>query len=150
VSFLLDANVAPEIRKKVSNAGVEAWLDSASAGELYLSVVVVGEISQGIERLARRDPAQADVFEQWLTQLVDAWGDRIVPVTADVAQIWGRLNVPDPVPVVDGLLAATALAHNWTLVTRNGKDVASTGVLSAGAAPHWRRGTFAQLLSSPR
>jgi hypothetical protein len=128
VNFLLDTNVVSEIRKKVPNAGVEAWFDSVSADELYLSVLVVGEIRQGIGRLSRRDPVQADVFEQWLTELVDAYGDRIVPVTVDVAQIWGRLNVPDPVPVVDGLLAATALAHNWTLVTRNGKDVASTGV----------------------
>jgi toxin FitB len=125
VSFLLDTNVVSEIRKKVPNAGVEAWFDSVSADELYLSVLVVGEIRQGIERLARREPAQAEGFEQWLTELVDAYGDRIVPVTAEVAQIWGRLNVP--VPVVDGLLAATALAHNWTLVTRNGRDVASTG-----------------------
>lgn len=128
MSFLLDTNVVSEIGKKVPNAGVEAWFDAVSADGLYLSVLVVGEIRQGIERLARRDPAQAEVFEQWLTELVDVYGDRIVPVTADVAQIWGRLNVPDPVPVVDGLLAATALAHNWTLVTRNGKDVASTGV----------------------
>ena len=128
MNFLLDTNVVSEIRKKVPNAGVEAWFDSVSADALYLSVLVVGEIRQGIERLSRRDPVQAEVFEQWLTELVDAYGDRIVPVTVDVAQIWGRLNVPDPVPVVDGLLAATALAHNWTLVTRNGKDVASTGV----------------------
>ena len=128
MSFLLDTNVVSEIRKKVPNAAVEAWFDSVSADDLYLSVLVVGEIRQGIERLARSDPAQAEVFEQWLAQLVDTYGDRIMPVTADVAQVWGRLNVPDPVPVVDGLLAATALAQNWTLVTRNGKDVASTGV----------------------
>src|SRR5437763_17067077 len=104
MSFLLDTNVVSEIRKKVPNAGVEAWFDSVSADDLYLSVLVVGEIRQGIERLARRDPAQAGVFEQWLTQLVDVYGDRIVPITADIADIWGRLNVPDPVPVVDGLL----------------------------------------------
>jgi toxin FitB len=128
VSFLLDTNIVSEIRKKVPNSGVEAWFGSVPADELYLSVLVVGEIRQGIERLARRDLAQAEVFEQWLTQLVAAHGDRIVPVTADVAQVWGRLNVPDPLPVVDGLLAATALAHGWTLVTRNGKDVAATGV----------------------
>jgi hypothetical protein len=95
---------------------------------LFLSVLVVGEIRRGIERLARRDSVQAKVFEQWLSQLVDVYGDRIIPITADVADVWGRLNVPDPVPVVDGLLAATALVHGWTLVTRNIDDVASTGV----------------------
>lgn len=128
MSFLLDTNVIFEIRNKVPNAGVEAWFGSVSASDLYLSVLVVGEIRQGIDRLARRDPVQAEVFERWLTQLADLYSDRIVPITADVAQAWGRLNVPDPVPVVDGLLAATALVHGWTLVTRNGSDVASTGV----------------------
>jgi hypothetical protein len=128
VSFLLDTNVISEIRKKVPNAGVEAWFGSVLASDLYLSVLVVGEIRQGIDRLARRDPVQAEVFERWLAQLTDLYGDRIMPVTADVAQAWGRLNVPNPVPAVDGLLAATALVHGWTLVTRNGSDVASTGV----------------------
>ena len=128
MSFLLDTNVVSEIRKKVPNAGVEAWFASVPADELYLSVLAVGEIRQGIERLARRDPAQAEVFEQWLAQLVDVFSDRIVPITADVADGWGRLNVPDPIPVVDGLLAATALVHDWMFVTRNGRDVASTGV----------------------
>jgi len=128
VSFLLDTNVVSEIRKKVPNAGVSAWFASVSATDLFLSVLVVGEIRQGIERLARRDSVQAKIFEQWLGQLVDVYGDRIIPITADVAEVWGRLNVPDPVPVVDGLLAATALVHGWTLVTRNVGDVASTGV----------------------
>jgi len=66
-------------------------------------------------------------FEQWLGRLVHAYGDRIVPITARVAEAWGRLNVPDPVPVVDGLMAATALVHDWTLVTRNVDDAASIG-----------------------
>jgi predicted nucleic acid-binding protein len=128
MSFLLDTNVVSEIRKKVPNAGVSAWFASVRATDLFLSVLVVGEIRQGIERLARRDSVQAKIFEQWLGQLVDVYGDRIIPITADVAEVWGRLNVPDPVPVVDGLLAATALVHGCTLVTRNVGDVASTGV----------------------
>lgn len=128
MSFLLDTNVVSEIRKKAPDAGVEAWFASVSPGELYLSVLVVGEIRQGIGRLVRRDPGQAEVFERWLGQLVEGYRDRIVPVTVDVAERWGRLNVPDPVPVVDGLMAATALVHGWTLVTRNTADIASTGV----------------------
>lgn len=127
MSFLLDTNIVSEIRKKVPNAGVSAWFASVPASELFLSVMVVGEIRQGIERLAQRDSAQSEVFEQWLGQLIDVYGDRIVPVTAEVAEVWGRLNVPDPLPVVDGLQAATALVHGWTLVTRNINDVASTG-----------------------
>jgi toxin FitB len=131
VSYLLDTNVVSEIRKKAPDPGVAAWFASVPADELFLSVLVIGEIRQGIERLARRDLAQAEIFEQWLNRLVHAYGDRIVPVTARVAEAWGRLNVPDPVdpvPVVDGLMAATALAHDWTLVSRNIADVASTGV----------------------
>ena len=128
MSFLLDTNVISEIRKRKPDTGVAAWFASVSADELFLSVLVVGEIRQGVTRLARRDKAQAETFEHWLDQLVEAYGDRIAPITSDVAQMWGCLNVPDPLPVVDGLLAATALVHGWTLVTRNIDDVESTGV----------------------
>ena len=145
MSFLLDTNVVSEIRKKAPNPGVSAWFASVPADELFLSVLVVGEIRQGIERLARRDPAQAVIFEQWLRQLVDAYGDRVVPITAPVAEAWGRLNVPDPVPIVDGLMAATALVHGWTLVTRNASDVVSTGAqlldpFAGGSPPGNSRG----------
>ncbi len=128
MSFLLDTNVVSEIRKKVPDPGVSGWFATAPADKLFLSVLVVGEIRQGVERLARRDPAQAETFERWLGQLVDGYGDRIVPITIRIAETWGRLNVPDPVPVVDGLMAATALVHDWTLVTRNVSDITSTGV----------------------
>jgi toxin FitB len=128
VSFLLDTNVVSEIRKHPPDTGVASWFASVPADELFLSVLVVGEIRQGVARLARRDPAQAEIFEGWLSQLVDSYGDRLVPVTERIAQAWGRLNVPDPVPVVDGLMAATALVHDWTLVTRNVSDIRSTGV----------------------
>ena len=128
MSYLLDTNVVSEVRKKTPDLGVATWFASVSADELFLSVLVVGEIRQGIERLVRRDPAQAEIFEQWLSRLLHSYGDRIIPITARVAQTWGRLNVPDPAPVVDGLMAATALVHDWTLVTRNIDDVESTGV----------------------
>jgi toxin FitB len=128
VSFLLDTNVVSEIRKREPHSSVSRWFSSVPERELFVSVLVIGEIRQGVDRLARRDPAQAEVFERWLAQLVAVYDDRIVPITTDVADAWGRLNVPDPVPVVDGLLAATALVRGWTLVTRNANDVASTGV----------------------
>ena len=140
MSFLLDTNVVSEIRRQAPDAGVAAWFASVPADRLFLSVLVVGEIRQGIERLARRDPAQAEIFERWLSQLLDGYGDRLVPITDRIAQAWGRLNVPDPVPVVDALMAATALVHDWTLVTRNVSDVRSTGVrlldpFSGGSEP---------------
>jgi predicted nucleic acid-binding protein len=128
VTFLLDTNVVSEIRKRSPDPNVAAWIAAVPASELFLSVLVVGELRAGVQRLARRDPAQAGMIDDWLQRLVTAYGDRIVPVTVDIAEVWGRLNVPDPLPVVDGLLAATALAHGWTLVTRNTADVASTGV----------------------
>ncbi|MEO7196129.1 MAG: type II toxin-antitoxin system VapC family toxin, partial [Pseudonocardiaceae bacterium] len=127
MSFLLDTNVLSELRKRAPDVGVAAWFDSVDSGQLYLSVLTVGEIRQGICRLHRRDQAQAAVFDRWLAGVVRTYSDRVVPVTAAVAQEWGRLNVPDPVPVVDGLLAATAKVHDWTLVTRNIGDVAGTG-----------------------
>lgn len=127
MSFLLDTNVVSEIRKKTPDPGVATWFASVPADRLFLSVLVVGEIRQGIARLARRDPAQAQNFDDWLSELVDGYGDRIIPITAQIAEVWGRLNVPDPVPVVDGLMAATALVHDWTLVTRNVHHVGSTG-----------------------
>ena len=127
MSYLLDTNIVSEIRKRTPHPAVSAWFASVPSNQLFLSVLAIGEIRQGIDRLARRDPRQAEILERWLGQLVHAYVDRIVPVTIEVAGIWGRLDVPDPVPVVDGLLAATALAHGWTLVTRNTADVAATG-----------------------
>ena len=128
MSFLLDTNVLSEARKPAGDANVRAWLASVRGTELYLSVLVVGEIRQGIERLRRRDPPQAAVFEAWLATLRRDYADRILPVTAEIAEEWGRLNVPDPVAAIDGLLAATAHVHGLTLVTRNTADVARTGV----------------------
>ena len=128
MAFLLDTNVISEARKPAPDPNVRAWLDSVPEAELYLSVLVVGEIRQGVERLRRRDPAQAEPYEAWLSVLQRSFADRLVPVTVDVCVEWGRLNVPNPLPVVDGLLAATARHRDWTLVTRNVKDLARTGV----------------------
>ena len=128
VAYLLDTNVVSEARKPAADANVLSWLASVADGELYLSALVIGEIRQGIERLRRRDPARAVVFDTWLSALLRDYGDRIIPVTAEVAQEWGRLNVPDPLPVIDGLMAATAKLQGWTFVTRNVADLTRAGV----------------------
>jgi toxin FitB len=107
---------------------VKRWIAAVDSADLFLSVLVVGEIRQGIERLRRRDPRQAKQFEPWLATLRRDHGDRILPVTVAVAEEWGRMNAPDPLPVVDGLLAATAKVHGLTLVTRNTAEVERTGV----------------------
>lgn len=127
MSYLLDTNVLSEARKQSGNPKVRAWLASVKGSDLYLSVLVIGEIRQGIERLRRRDPAQAGVYEVWLSTLQRDYADRILPITAEIAEEWGRVAVPDPVPVVDGLIAATALVHGMTLVTRNTADLVRTG-----------------------
>src|ERR1044071_136106 len=129
MSFLVDTNVISELRKgERANAKVRTWFRSVDHAELYLSVLVTGELRQGVEGLRRRDPAAAAKLDRWLHELVERHADRMLPVDAAVAERWGRLNVPDPIPAVDGLLAATALVHSLTLVTRNVRDVRRTGV----------------------
>ena len=128
MSFLLDTSVVSEARKPNGDRNVRSWIRSRPATSLYLSVLVVGEIRRGIERLRRRDATQAAMYESWLSSLVHEYADRILSITADIAEEWGRLNIPDPVPVVDGLIAATARVRGLTLVTRNTADVIRTGV----------------------
>lgn len=128
MTFLLDTNVVSEARKRSGDVGVRTWVAERSANELFLSVLVLGEIRRGVELLRARDPEQADVLDRWLDELARTYGDRILLVTISVADEWGRLDVPDPIPAVDGLMAATAKVHGLTLVTRNTADVARTGV----------------------
>ena len=127
MTYLLDTTVVSEVRKRPPHPAVVSWFDSVRTADLYLSVLVVGEIRRGVERLARRDADRAAAYEKWLIDLLAAHGDRVVPVTAEIADVWGRTGTPDPLPEVDGLLAATAIVHSWTLVTRNTADVARTG-----------------------
>ena len=108
-----------------------AWFSSVDGDDLYLSVLVVGGIRSGIEKVRRREPAAAAGLEGWLSALVASHGERILPVDLRVAEEWGRLMARRSLPVVDGLMAATALVHGLTLVTRNVRDVSGTGANSA-------------------
>lgn len=128
MSYLLDTNVISELRKRRPAPAVIRWFEAVPATGLYLSCLTIGEIRLGIERLRPKDAVRAEAIERWLRGLLTGYRDRIVPVDAAVAETWGRINVPQQVPVIDGLLAATALARDWTLVTRNGRDVARSGV----------------------
>lgn len=127
MSYLLDTNVLSEIRKPQGDANVRKWFGGVRGDDLFLSVLTLGEVRQGVERLKRRDEAQAAVFEGWLEGLATHYRERLLPVDLGVVDTWGRLNVPDPLPAVDGLLVATALVHGLTLVTRNTKDVERSG-----------------------
>jgi predicted nucleic acid-binding protein len=129
VSFLIDTNVLSELRKGArADTGVRDWIESVDEAQLFLSVLVVGELRQGVERIRRRDPRSAARLHRWLEQLSELHAERILGVDLEIAYLWGWLNVPDPLPVVDALLAATAIVHDLTLVTRNTRDVAKTGV----------------------
>jgi len=128
VSFLLDTNIVSEVRKPHGDPDVKAWIAAIDDDGLYLSVLVLGEIRRGIELLRRRDPDQAAVLDAWLSELRREFADRVVPVTLDVAEEWGRLNAQDPLPLIDSLMAATAKVHGWTFVSRNTAGLEAIGV----------------------
>lgn len=129
MSFLVDTNVLSELRKgRRANRGVRAWFAAVDDADLFTSVLVIGELRRGIASIRRRDAAGAAALEQWLSRLTESFADRILPIDVAVADRWGALNVPAPLPTVDGLLAATALVHGLTVVTRNTRDVRRTGI----------------------
>ena len=129
MSYLIDTNVISELRKQDrANPNVTAWYGTVSNEDLYLSVLVLGEIRQGIERARPSDPDKANALDRWVTLVREAFGQRILPITVSIAEEWGRLNCARPLPVVDSLLAATAIVHGLTLVTRNLNDISGTGV----------------------
>ena len=127
--FLLDTNVLSELRKgSRCDAGVRKWIDQTDGGELFLSVLVLGEVRRGIELIRLRDQAQARALEEWLISISTEFEERILPVDQKVADQWGRLGLQQPLPVLDGFLAATALVHNLVLVSRDEEGFRDTGV----------------------
>ncbi len=131
MSYLVDTNVISELRKgSRCDKSVAAWWATIDEDEIFLSVLTVGEIRKGIESIRRRDARSAAALEAWLLRLISDHDDRILTIELDIAEEWGRLNVPDPLPVIDGLLAATAKVRGLTLVTRDVSDITRTGVAS--------------------
>lgn len=129
MSWLVDTNIVSELRKgDRASDGIGSWFAGTREEELFTSVLVLGELRRGVESIRRRDIAAAAALDQWLDRLLTNFADRVLPVDAPIADRWGRLNVPDPIPTVDGLLAATALVHDLVLVTRNTRDIVRTGV----------------------
>jgi toxin FitB len=129
VKFLLDTNVISEIRKRErAHPNVTQWVNRTSAEDIATSVLVLAEIRHGIELRRRSDPIQAASLDRWFLQMRIRLGARVLPVDEPVAEAWALLGVPDPLPLIDGLLAATAKVHGLTFVTRNVADIAATGV----------------------
>jgi predicted nucleic acid-binding protein len=129
MAYLLDTNVISELRKgQRCNRGVATWFAAVDDEDLFLSVLVIGELERGVARLRRRDAAAADKLQGWLENIVETYEDRILPVTLPISRLWGRYGIQSPIPTIDGLLAASAQYHGLTLVTRNAKDVSVTGV----------------------
>ena len=126
--YLLDTNVISEVSKgEHGNQKVIAWYASMAPDSLSISVLVVGEIRAGVEKLRLRQAERAAAFERQLVLVIDLFADRIIGIDRRIAEHWGRLNARQRRPAVDGLLAATALVHGLTVVTRNARDFASTG-----------------------
>jgi len=130
--FILDTNVVYELRKIRSgraDKNVAQWADSVDSADLYLSAITVQELEMGVLLAERRNPPQGAIFKVWLeSHVLPAFAGRILPVDTAVAKRSAALHVPDPRPIMDGLIAATALVHGMTVVTRNVADFQSSGV----------------------
>ncbi|CAN7368880.1 type II toxin-antitoxin system VapC family toxin [Phyllobacterium sp. LjRoot231] len=130
--YILDTNVVSELRRIRSNKAdpnVAAWAESVDAVDLYLSVITIQELEIGVLLTERRDRSQGAILRAWLDDhVLPAFADRILAVDATVAQRSAGLHVPNPRPVRDGLIAATALVHGMVVVTRNVSDFEPTGV----------------------
>ncbi len=129
MKYLLDTNVISELRKRDrADTNVVRWVQRTTADSLCTSVLVMAELRRGIELKRRADAAQAELLDLWIATVHARLGSRIFGIDAEIANTWAKLSVPDMLPMIDGLLAATALVRGLVLVTRNAADVARTGV----------------------
>jgi predicted nucleic acid-binding protein len=130
--FLLDTNVVSELRKfggRTAHANVVAWATKEKMASCYISVITIMEIEIGVQRLERRDPTQGAKLRAWMDQrILVEFSARIIPIDAAIALVCAKLHVPTSAPFKDSLIAATALIHGMTVVTRNVVDFESTGV----------------------
>ncbi len=127
--FLIDTNIISELRKaERCDANVATWYASVNDDDLYLSVLVTGEIRKGLELSRSRDRQKSEKLQSWLHALEQGFGDRILPINFAIANEWGRLAALRSLPVIDGLLAATARVYDLVLVIRNINDVAGLDV----------------------
>jgi predicted nucleic acid-binding protein len=126
--YLLDTNIISETRKLRADSRVTGFLEAANGERLFLSVLTLGELRKGVAARRRTDAETADRLAAWVDEIERNFADRVLPVDAAVARVWGELSAAGALPVVDMLIAATAMTRGLTLVTRNTRDVAMTGV----------------------
>jgi predicted nucleic acid-binding protein len=126
--YLLDTNIVSETRKIRPAPGVTAFFATADAAALFVSVLTLGELRKGVAARRRIDPVSADRIGLWVDGIETGFADRVLLVDAAVARLWGELSAARSLPVVDALIAVTAITRGLTLVTRNTRDVAATGV----------------------
>ena len=126
--YLLDTVTLGEPTKVRPDPGVTHWIQTTDPGTKFISILTIAEARRGIAMLRRRDPNGAAKLVLWLDSQRKLFADRVLPVDDEVAALWGELNADRTLPVMDSLIAATALAHDLTLVTRNTRDFAGTGV----------------------
>lgn len=128
MSYLIDTDIISEVCKgDRCDPHVAAWYASITDDDLFLSALVLGEIRKGIELVRARDAHRAAALERWLGQVEAVFGSRVLGIDNAVADRWGRMAAIRPIPVIDGLLAATAITHDLTLVTRNDRDLVGLG-----------------------
>ena len=126
--YLLDTDVLSELRKRKRDTNVLVWIGSVAPADLFLSVVTIGEIERGIERQRTVNPTFAAELAGWLDVTLRTYGERILPLTVNIARRWGRLAARIGNQGIDLAIAATALEHGLTVVTRNVSDFEPTGV----------------------
>ncbi len=128
MNFLIDTNVISELKKGHKAAPhVTVWFTALLPENIFTSVIVLGEIRRGIELVARRDKPQAEIFEQWYLLVRQRLGDRVLLIDEGVMTIWAKISAPNMLPAYDGLIAATALAHDLVIATRNTRDFRRAG-----------------------
>jgi len=128
--FVLDTNVISELRhgKPHQSSEVRAWAGAQPASKLYLSAITILELEMGVQALERRSPPQGSALRTWLTGVCAAFAGRILPFTDNTAPVCASLHIPDPRSERDAMIAATAIEHRFTIVTRNTADFANTSV----------------------
>ena len=123
LQYLLDTNILSETRKRQTDERVISFLTAAEPSALYISVLTLGELRKGVELKRRSDTDAAQKIAAWVDGLEFSFGDRVLGISAATARLWGELSAQRPRPVIDTLLAATAIVHELTFVTRNTSDV---------------------------